>query len=225
MIGGSRGIGAALALALVARGHEVHIVFERSVESAADLTRLAGAHASHLRAHQLDAADPDAMARVAESIGDGIDGVALCAAEPPLPMGLTAETVPALAGYVAGAVRLTASPLAALLPRLRRRDSWVLFLSSAEVTDAPRETPQSITAKSALEGLARWVARAAPATRVIVARPPPTRTDLANTPRAREAATPAERIAGALAERLLADDAKPGFEIFEPQAAGEALAR
>lgn len=230
VIGASRGLGAALTLALLARGLRVHAVYARSADAAARVKALAGSYAPRLVLHTADAADAQAMAHVAAAIDGPLDGIALCAASPPLPMGLTAHTAAELSAFVGHAADLVAVPLACLQPLLRPDGAWALVCSAPAVAEPSRDLPQLTAAKAATEGLARWLATASPAVRVLIARPPPMRTDLANTPSARRAASAPEEIAAKLVRRLLDDDAPAGVEIADlatttTAAGGDVLAR
>ncbi|MGY0791241.1 SDR family NAD(P)-dependent oxidoreductase [Azospirillum argentinense] len=74
--GGSRGIGAAIALALADKGADVAISYERSAERAAEVVRAIEAKGRRAVAIQADSADPSAMAalvgRTVEALG-GLD--------------------------------------------------------------------------------------------------------------------------------------------------------
>jgi NAD(P)-dependent dehydrogenase (short-subunit alcohol dehydrogenase family)/acyl dehydratase len=210
VLGGSRGLGGALALELLARGQLVHVVYSRSDAAAAELARFAGPSGDRLRLHRADARDPAAMANLAAAIGGEIDGCVCCAAEPALSMGLAPE----LADHVGRAVELAATPLVALLPLLRP-GGWVMFCSSLEVDEPAREHPQFAVAKAALEGLARWVALTRPQSTVFIARLPRMRTDAVNSPSARQSAAEPETIAASLAERALRGDESPGVAVVD----------
>jgi NAD(P)-dependent dehydrogenase (short-subunit alcohol dehydrogenase family) len=95
VVGGSRGLGAAMVLELLARGHVVHAVYSTSTEAAAELERGAGQLAERLSLHRADAGDPAMLEPLAEAIaGRGIPlrGLVLSAAPPPLGMSLTAAS-------------------------------------------------------------------------------------------------------------------------------------
>jgi NAD(P)-dependent dehydrogenase (short-subunit alcohol dehydrogenase family)/acyl dehydratase len=217
VVGGSRGFGAALALSLLARGYVVHVLYASSSAQAGELSRLAGPYAARLLLHQLDAGGHEAVSRVAGAVGASIDGLALCAAPPPLPMALTGQSAGELADFVAQSVNLAAVPIGSFLPLLRRDGGWVLICSASAVVDPPRELPQLTAAKAALEGLARWVATTTPSARIVLARPPTMRTDLVNTPNARAGAAEPQAVAASIVERLLDDELVPGLSILEPE--------
>jgi NAD(P)-dependent dehydrogenase (short-subunit alcohol dehydrogenase family)/acyl dehydratase len=220
VIGGSRGFGAALALALLARGYTVHVAYSGSPASAAELPRLAGAGTARLVLHRLDAGDPVALAALGRSLADegtALKGLVLNAALPPLPMGVTAESGVELTDYVARSLKLAAVPLGAMLPLLGP-GSWVVFSSSSALAAPPRDWPHYVSAKGALEGLAGWLAAAAPATATVILRPPAMRTEMTNTPTGRLAATRVETIAARLADQLARGELPAGLTVLEPDA-------
>jgi NAD(P)-dependent dehydrogenase (short-subunit alcohol dehydrogenase family) len=209
VIGASRGFGASLALALALRGYEV--------DGVASTGHLSSRGAPGLRLHQLDARDPEAMARLARLLserGPAVRGLVLNAALPPLAMGLTGDSAAELAGYVADSLELAAVPLGALLAQLDREHGWVVFCSSAALAAPPRDWPHYVTAKAALEGLAAWVAAAAPGLRVLVIRPPGMRTGLGNTPSGRLAALAPELVAARVADLLAEGTLSPGLTVL-----------
>ncbi|HEY6396406.1 MAG TPA: hypothetical protein VIX82_03025, partial [Solirubrobacteraceae bacterium] len=188
-------------------------------DAAAELRRLAGPFVQRLTLHRADASDAEAMSELAGSIGGPLHGLVLCAAPPPLPMGLVPESAVELADYVARSTSLTAIPLAAFLPLIEAEGAWILFYSTAELEAPNRDLPQFTAAKAAVEGLAKWAAAAHPRTRVLVARVPRMRTDLANTPSSRRASAAPEAVAASILSRIAGDDLEPGLSVFEPDAA------
>lgn len=219
VVGASRGFGAALTLALLARGHTVHALYARSDDQADELARIAGRHAERLVLHRVDATDAAALDAVARSLADAAQplvGLVLNAAPPPLPMALSSESAAHLSEYVAASLELAAVPLGAFLPLLTGEGCWLLVCSAAAVVDPPRDLPQLVAAKGALEGLARWAAATAPRLRTLVLRPPSMRTGQTNTPNARLAAMPVEWVAEWVVERLADETAAPGLTVLEP---------
>jgi NAD(P)-dependent dehydrogenase (short-subunit alcohol dehydrogenase family) len=219
VIGGSRGFGAALALALLGHGHVVHALYSTSVDSATELVRAAGPYGERLVLHRADAQNPAGLAALSDALEASetrLLGVVLSAAAPPLAMGVTADSAGAIADYVATSVRLVAVPLGALLPRLAD-DGFVLFCSSAALAAPPRDWPHYVAAKGAIEGLARWTATAAPGVRSVIARLPKMLTDMTNSPSARVGAVAPEPVARRLVDRVESGDLEPGLTILEPE--------
>ena len=73
--GGSRGIGAAIAIALAEQGADVAITFERSAERAAELKRAIEQKGRKAVAIQADSADPAAIQRSVEKAADALGGL------------------------------------------------------------------------------------------------------------------------------------------------------
>jgi NAD(P)-dependent dehydrogenase (short-subunit alcohol dehydrogenase family)/acyl dehydratase len=219
LIGGSRGFGATIALALLSRGLSVHVAYSSGEESAHQLTRLAGDQAERLHLHKVDARSSTALAPMLRALTEGgveLAGLVLNAAPPPLAMGVTAESAEDLVEYVAESLRLTAVPLGALLPLLTAKRPWLVFCSSSAIVSPPRDWPHYVSAKGAVEALAGWVAARLPNTRTIVLRPPMMRTELTNTPSGRIGSVPPELIAAWLVERIAGDELAGGLTVLEP---------
>lgn len=218
IIGASRGFGAALALELLDRGHEVHAAYSVSSTAAQELARRSGGRRELLHLHRLDARDAPSVEQLAQTLeaGSSLRGLVLCAAPPPLPMGLTASSGAELADYVAESIRLAAVPLGALLPLLDA-SGWVLFCSSSALGSPPRDWPHYVSAKAALEGLAGWVAARAPGLRTVVLRPQAMRTDMTNTPSGRIGAVDPAPVAAWIADRLAGTELAPGLSVVSPE--------
>ncbi len=215
VVGASRGLGAALALAFLLRGFEVHAVYSTSTEAADELKRLAGDVADRLHLHRTDAASASDLEKLASDLRTRqlpLRGLVLAAALPPLGMGLSGASAFELARYVGASVELVAAPLGALMPLLD--DSWVLFCSSAALSAPPRDWPHYVAAKGAIEGLGAWLAAVAPRVASVVVRPPKLKTELTNTPAGRIGAVPVEPVARWLAERVAS--IPPGLVMLEP---------
>ena len=73
--GASRGIGAAIALALAERGADVAITYERSADRAAEVVRGIEAKGRRGLALQADSADPAAVRRSVEAVVEGLGGL------------------------------------------------------------------------------------------------------------------------------------------------------
>ncbi|RAI01623.1 oxidoreductase [Acuticoccus sediminis] len=73
--GGSRGIGAAIALTLAEKGADVALSYERSAERAADVVRAIEAKGRRGIAIQADSADPEAVKRLVREAVDGLGGL------------------------------------------------------------------------------------------------------------------------------------------------------
>jgi NAD(P)-dependent dehydrogenase (short-subunit alcohol dehydrogenase family) len=219
VVGGSRGFGASLSLALLARGYAVHVAYSSSPDAASELRRLAGARADRLFLHRVDARDPASLRPLLDEVsGGGLRGLVLNAALVPLGMALADTSGIELADYVSESVLLAAVPLGSLLPSLDRDAGWVVFCSSSAVSSPPREWPHYVAAKGALEGLAAWLGATEPGIRTVVFRPPKMLTDLTNSPSGRIAAVPTDSVAHWLVAQLAGDRLAPGLTTLEPSA-------
>lgn len=217
--GGSRGFGASLALALLGRGYAVHVAYAKSAARAAELERLAGAHASRLHLERADLRDQDGLQALAQAVDRGarpLAGLVLNAARPPLPIALTEGSAAEIADYVRESIQLAAVPLGRFLPSIDEQSGWVLFCSSAAIAAPPRDWPHYVSAKAAVEGLASWVAATRPRLRVAVARLPKMSTDMTSTPSGQVAATSADAMALWTAEQLTSGALAPGLTMLEP---------
>jgi NAD(P)-dependent dehydrogenase (short-subunit alcohol dehydrogenase family)/acyl dehydratase len=197
VVGGSRGLGAALCGALATQGATVWVGFARSTAEVAALRAEFGDEL--LRPLQFDATDPDqarqAFAALADEAGE-LDGVVLCAA-PPLQM--TRVHPDASAGtlaFIRSSLAMALVPLAESV-QLLRPDGWLVIVSSAALDDPPEGWPHYVTAKAALEGAAAYCARHTQA-RVLVVRAPRMWTDATNTELGRIGAVPKEQVASAI---------------------------
>jgi NAD(P)-dependent dehydrogenase (short-subunit alcohol dehydrogenase family)/acyl dehydratase len=218
--GGSRGFGASLALALLGLGYEVHVAYANSRGRAEQLPQLAGAHESRLHLTRCDVRDPDALRSLGDAAvagGRPLAGLVLNAAQPPLAMGLTAQSAAQLADYVCASLRLVATPLGSLLPLIDEHDGWILFSSSAAIAAPPRDWPHYVSAKGAVEGLASWVATTRPRLRTAVVRAPKMHTDMTATPSGRIGAASADAIAVWTADRLAGGTLEAGLTTLEPE--------
>lgn len=173
VVGASRGLGAALALALAHLGCAVVGCYRDSPAAAHEVERAAPPGA--VRQVRGDAADPEFCAGLAREVLDrhGRLDLVVCSASPVLaPLRLVAGAAGELADHVAAAVRLVATPLAAFLPALTEARGQVLVVSSRAVSAPPAEWPHYVAAKGAVEHLANALAPANPTLRFLVGRPP-----------------------------------------------------
>ncbi|MGW2327048.1 SDR family NAD(P)-dependent oxidoreductase [Streptomyces sp. NPDC001700] len=218
VVGGSRGLGAALALALASQGCEVYVGHRGALPDSlrADGDGLPG------RLHSVpgDAADPDwsgeVRARV-ERAGGRFDFL-VCSAAPPLhTLGLAPTDLDRMDAFLTGSTRLVSAPMAGLLDLLEPGRGSCLVISSAALREPPRDWPHYVAAKSAVEGLVHWAARHHPGVAFLLARPGMLRTEQTNSPSARETAGPVEPVAARLVRRLMAAGPADGV----PQIIGE----
>ena len=153
IVGGSRGLGAALACRLAAEGSTV-IAISRSGEnvSADDLVPGGGS----IIPIAGDGADPSFSAEAAALVRreHGRLDFLFCNAAPPLrPLWIEPAAADRVGDYVRRSVLLAMVPMAALLPMLDQAGGWLVFSSALAVRQAPAEFPHHVSAKLAVEGL------------------------------------------------------------------------
>ncbi|ASO20689.1 NAD(P)-dependent dehydrogenase (short-subunit alcohol dehydrogenase family)/acyl dehydratase [Actinoalloteichus hoggarensis] len=198
VVGGGRGLGAGIVLALHSQGSRVFV----GHRGTADELRELGVEDDGVTSISGDAGTLDWARRLPAA-----PDILVCSAAPPLrPVGFTVDSGVA-ARYVADAVRLVWTPLAAMLDRLGGRRARCVIVSSDAVRSNPFDWPHYVAAKSAIEGLVRWAAHHHPTVEFFLTRPGALRTDQMNTPGARLTAAPVEPVAAAVVRRLC--DATP----------------
>ncbi|WP_327278542.1 SDR family NAD(P)-dependent oxidoreductase (plasmid) [Streptomyces sp. NBC_01224] len=204
VVGGSRGLGAALSLALASQGAEVFVGHRDTLPPAlrAEAEGLPG----QLHSVPGDAADPRWSTELRSSVEreHGRLGFLVCSAAPPLrTLGLAATDLERMDAFLTGSLRLVSAPMSGLLPLLEPGRGRCLVISSAALDEPPRDWPHYVAAKSAVEGLVRWAARHRPGVTFHLARPGMLRTEQTNSPGARETAGPVEPVAARLVRQLL----------------------
>ncbi|MGA2887010.1 MAG: SDR family NAD(P)-dependent oxidoreductase [Terracidiphilus sp.] len=200
VIGGSRGLGRAITLALVQLGATVLVVHRRSLERVTEMRHDAGQNGHRILSVACDAADGAALYAALDAQAIAIDGLILAAAPviPSLPFHLS--TINPSLRYLERAVRLVWAPLAACASRLKDGATLVV-LSSEAVEEPPVLWPHYVSAKMAIEGLARHAAKQRP-WHVIIVRPSRLWTELTSGPTGAIGTTPVELIASHIASRL-----------------------
>ncbi|NGO72507.1 SDR family NAD(P)-dependent oxidoreductase, partial [Streptomyces boncukensis] len=212
VVGGSRGLGAALVQALVVRGCTVYLGFAHSRAAAEAVRAALGPRGGRVRLLQGDAADPGWCARVRDRVRaeqGRLDFLLLSAAPPLHPLGLHPDTGSRAAEHLRHGLALARGPLAACAADVAERGGWVVAVSSSAVARPPAGWSHYVTAKAALEGLVRAVPSEHPAARVLVVRPPRLLTTYADAPALDGSATRVEPVAVGVV-RHLTSEARPG---------------
>jgi NAD(P)-dependent dehydrogenase (short-subunit alcohol dehydrogenase family)/acyl dehydratase len=222
VIGGSRGLGAALSGAFATQGATVWVAFARSLRHAEALRSEFGADA--IRLLQFDAEDVeqarDVFATLRADAGR-LDGVVLCAAPPLYETSLHPGASGSTLRFVYSSLAMALVPLAESLQTLAS-DGWLVVVSSSGLDDPPEVWPHYTIAKAALEGTAAYCERHVGA-RVLVARAPKMWTDSTNTPLGRLAAVPKEQVAAAIVRWTTSDDSSRPSLLTGDELAGSAV--
>jgi len=203
VVGGSRGLGAALVQALATQGCTVRAVYAHSTDEAERVRAAASEAGGCVEMVQGDASDAtwyeDFAARQAASEPD----ILICNASPPIrPLGFSVANMARFADFVQTSQALVSVPLAASAQALAERGGWAVVISSAYVETLPAEWPHYVSAKYATEGLVHWAAARFPGAAFLLARPPKLETDQTNTPAARVGAAAVEDVAAKIVRRL-----------------------
>jgi NAD(P)-dependent dehydrogenase (short-subunit alcohol dehydrogenase family)/acyl dehydratase len=203
VVGGSRGLGAAIALALADQQCKVGLCFAHSRESARAVAALAtGGEVELLQADAGDATEFELATRDFRARNRGLDFL-VCSACPPLSaMSLDLASLSRFADYVSQSLALAAVPLATTLETLEATRGTVVLISSMAIVTPTREWPHYTTAKAALEGLLRAALTTVRNVRTVVVRPPRLATDLVNTPGSSQESLAPEIVAARIVSHL-----------------------
>ncbi|MDE3075643.1 MAG: SDR family NAD(P)-dependent oxidoreductase, partial [Chloroflexota bacterium] len=198
VVGGSRGLGAAVVGALASQGCRVLGTYLRSADEA---EHVRATSPERIQMIQGDASD-ELWCRNVLAAYDKLD-ILVCSAAPPIrPLGFSLSEVGRFRDFADRTLGLMAVPLATFVPVLSERAGWAVVISSSYVSTKPAEWPHYVTAKSAVEGLVQWAAARYPQMSFLLARPPKLLTDQTNAPGARVDAMPVERAAAGIVRRL-----------------------
>ena len=185
VIGASRGLGAALALELVAEGCNVVGAYAQSCDDMQELQAAGRDLPGQLIAEQGDASSLEwcvgLKGRILERFG-GLD-MLICNAAPAVrPLRIEEATHDRMQAFLQRGFALVSAPLSSFLPLLSVAQGRVLLISSIFVEEPPKNWPHYVALKAASEGLLRTAAAAHPKVTFCIARPGKLRTDMSNTP-------------------------------------------
>jgi len=209
VVGGSRGLGRAITLALVQQGATVLVIHCQSPERVAEMQRNAGPNGHRILSLMRDASDIEALVAALNAQATSIDALILAAAPviPSLP--LHHSTIGPCLRYVDQAVRLVWAPLAASVNWMKVGSALVV-LSSSAVEEPPALWPHYVSAKMAIEGLARHAAKQWP-WHVAIVRPPRLWREMSSGPTGAIGTIPVELVAAHIASQLVAYQANNGI--------------
>jgi NAD(P)-dependent dehydrogenase (short-subunit alcohol dehydrogenase family) len=206
VIGASRGLGAAITRALALQGADVLANFQHSRPEAEQLAQSLADAPGKVFLHQGDAASLDWTRSLVTPHGK-LDFLVLNACPSVSRMWVEPAGVERINTYVAHGFALVSTPLAVFAGSVQ---SWTVLISSIYVETAPKEFPQYVALKGAVEGLFRTAARQYRQSGYLLIRPPKLLTDMTNTPYGTRDAIAPEKIALELVDRLRDEPKKPG---------------
>ncbi len=161
VVGGSGGLGAAIARLLAARGSDVAVTFRRNEAAGQSVAEEAAGLGVRASAHALDVTSADDCAAALATVADAYDGLhtLVYAAGPHVPMVHLSNVSPAdfaeqLAQDAAGFFNL-AQPA---LPLLRRTQGSIVAVTTAATARFPVRDGLSAGPKGAVEALVRGLA-------------------------------------------------------------------
>lgn len=195
VVGGSRGLGAALVAHLALAGADVRFTYGQSADRAAALAAALAEHGGTASGLRGDAGDPAFWTAAADDLGP-IDLV-ICSAWPPMVRVPQSEAgIAAASEHVAAGFAMVAAPLMQVLPTMPDGGT-VVVVSSHLVTEPDPVYWHYTSAKAAVEGLCSALAVRYPKLRFVIVRPKVIATDYVNVVTAQspmQAADAARRI-------------------------------
>lgn len=216
IIGASRGLGAAMALNLVAEGASVMGIFLNSQEDADELLAISKKLPGHLIMERGNASDLDWCISLKDQVLAKLGGLDLliCSAAPGIrPLRVEAACCQRILSYIEKGIALVSAPLSTFLEQISASAGCVVAISSAAVEEPPAVWPHYVAMKSAVEGLIRAAAAANPKVAFWIARPGAMLTGLSDTPMTQLDAEDPQEVARRILDRVYQQTA-PGTVLF-----------
>jgi NAD(P)-dependent dehydrogenase (short-subunit alcohol dehydrogenase family) len=217
VVGGSRGLGAAIVQLLSLQGCKVLVSYHKSKSAAVRLKESLEAAPGEVSLLQGDASDVSWCKEIKERIirDEGKLDLLICSAGPSLlPLSLGPHAIDRVNDHVRHSFALVSVPMAVFLDTLAENGGWNVVISSTAVRNAVAEWPHYVSAKHAIEGLVKVAAQQYKPVNFLVVRPPRLLTDLTNTPLGREGAIPSAKVAAKIVRRLSRPSNAPCREIL-----------
>jgi NAD(P)-dependent dehydrogenase (short-subunit alcohol dehydrogenase family)/acyl dehydratase len=205
VMGGSRGLGAAIVQLLSLKGCKVLVGYHKSTAAAAALKNSLHGAPGEVSLLQGDAADISWCKEIKQRIvsEEGKLDFLVCTAGPALlPHWLEPHAIDRVNEHVNRSFALVSVPMATFLETLAQNGGWNVVISSSAVRKTVAEWPHYVSAKHAIEGLVKVAAQQYTLVNFLLVRPPRLLTDLTNTPLGREGAIPSEKVATKIVKRL-----------------------
>lgn len=193
VIGGNRGLGAAIACCLVSHGCAV-ISTSRSNNPQNGVTTFSGS-----------AADAGWLRTVRDAIQKqhGKLDFLICNAFPALnSLRMDSNAIERIQAYLQQATALVLNPLCVFMGMLDASGGRAVIVSSASAQRPVKEWPHYVAAKKAVEGLAEVAALQYPRVPTVIVRPNKLLTEMTNTPLGRKNAEPPGRVASRVVDHL-----------------------
>lgn len=218
VVGGSRGLGAAISQALALQGCSVLLNYHKCTVEAEQVRASLLDQSSLIELVQGNAADVHWCQELRQHIIQKYNGLdfLVCSASPPIhPLHFVPEKLEGFQEFVAQSLTLVSSPMSSFLDCLSERFGWNVVISSSFVRDPPAEWPHYVTAKFAIEGLVHWAAALYPQTHSLIVRPPKLLTDQTNTTLGRQGAMEVEQAATSIVKQLCNSEPSQSVLVLE----------
>jgi len=218
VIGGSRGLGAALAQALASQGCSVLLNYQHSTAEAEHVRASLGNRSGQLELMQGDAADMEWCLSLRDTILKqyGALDLLICNASPPIrPLAFEPEKCGQFQDFLTRSLALVSAPMSTFLGLLSNQAGWNIALSSSFVKELPAVFAHYVTAKCAVEGLVNWAAVHYPTVRHLIVRPPKLLTDQTNTTVGRQGAMAVEQVAASIVRQICQSHQSQALQIME----------
>lgn len=216
--GGSRGLGAVTVKALVLRGCHVYLNYYKSTKEAQDIEKECADLPGSITLVQGDAGDiqwcKDVKKLILNEQGK-LDYLFCNAATLPQLIRLSESAIPQIQSYIDKNLALTTVPLNIFIDTLSESRGTVIAISSIFIDDVPRDLPQYVSLKYALEGLIKSTARSYKKVSFLVVRPPRMLTDMNNTPLHFVETLAPEVVAADIVNHLTGASIEPGFYVLD----------
>ena len=218
VIGGSRGLGAAITQALASQGCSVVMTYHHCSTEAEQVRASVDDRSGLIELVQGNAADVEWCQAVRSTILKryGRLDLLVCNASPPIrPLRLEPEKLAQFQDFLAQSVALVTVPMSTFLDILADQAGWNIVISSAFVKDLPADFPHYVTTKCAIEGLVHWAAAHHPKVRSLLVRPPKLLTDQTNTAGGRQGAMRVEQAAVSIVKHLCHPNSSEAIHILD----------
>ena len=205
VIGASRGLGAAIASGLALGGCTVFANFLKSEPEARRLKSELTSATGEIILLQGDGSELRWCEEAKRSIlrdYKRLDFLVCSACPALLPLWLDSTAVTRINEYVTHSLALASVPMSVFLGALAENCGCCVIISSVAVNDPPAEWPHYVSAKQAVEGLAKVAAVEYNTVNFLIVRPPRLVTDLTNTPLGRQGAIRPERVAAKIVKHM-----------------------
>ena len=206
--GGTRGLGADLAVSLAMCGCKVFATYRTDTEGAEQFVRVAAQFGEQISLLRGDCGDEKWCLEVRQAMlqhCDGLDILVLNACAPPSPMQIRPESLASFHSYIHDNLRLVSTPLATFGEMLIKRCGAVVGISSSFVTQPVIGFPHYIALKQAAEAIVQSFATESKDICALLVRPPRLLTSWNDTPTGILGAIGTEQVAVRMATHLNAN--------------------